>query len=293
MLDIKNFIKTKAKEIDAHLVDFMPNEATNPELIHQAMLYSLNAGGKRIRPLLCILAAEAVGGKKEQVLPVACALEMIHTYSLIHDDLPAMDNDDYRRGKLTNHMVFGEAIAILAGDGLLTHAFAVMTDSKAEPARILQVIQEIANAAGSLGMIGGQVADIESENLHVDYATLEFIHTHKTGALFRASLRAGGILAGASEQQLSALTEFAEQLGLAFQITDDILDVIGDEEKLGKPIGSDEKNQKSTYPSIFGLDKSKKMAQEAVDKAVCSLGVFGKEAEPLRALAKYLLVREN
>jgi geranylgeranyl diphosphate synthase type II len=294
---LKQYCKEKMNLIDKTLNDLLPKEQGYNETIFEAMRYSLFAGGKRLRPILLMAAAEAIGSKGTNYLHIACGMEMIHTYSLIHDDLPAMDNDDYRRGKLTNHKVYGEATAILAGDALLTMAFRILAgiaNNKGIDARlVLQIIDEIADAAGVNGMIGGQVVDIESENKSIDSDTLVYIHTHKTGALYCASLRCGAILAGASDKQISALTRYAEYLGLAFQITDDILDVEGDSEKLGKETGSDEKKQKATYPAMFGLDRSKSMAREAVDKAIEQLCIFNEEADLLRDIAEYLLERDH
>lgn len=272
----------------------MYSEKFYPETIHKAMRYSMFAGGKRLRPVLAVAAAEAVGGSMNDILDVACALEMIHTYSLIHDDLPAMDNDDYRRGKLTNHKVFGEGIAVLAGDALLTYAFEIISSAKvASPDRLLAVIKEISHAVGTLGMIGGQVVDIESEGKSITSETLEYIHSAKTGALFRASIRAGGILAGANEEQLCCLTKYAEHFGLVFQITDDILDVIGDEAIIGKPVGSDIKNHKATYPSLYTLPVAQQMAEATISKALACLDTSGLQSEFLRELVKYLAIRNQ
>lgn len=291
---LKNYWREKCGLIEQRLEELLYTGKIYPETIHQAMRYSLFAGGKRLRPVLAIAAAEAVGGKMNDVLDVACALEMIHTYSLIHDDLPAMDNDDYRRGKPTNHKVFGEGIAVLAGDALLTYAFEIMSSAEvAFPDRLLTVIKEISHAAGTLGMIGGQVVDIESEGQSITSDTLEYIHSAKTGALFRASLRTGGILAGASEEQLSCLTQYAEHFGLVFQITDDILDVIGDEEKIGKPVGSDIKNHKATYPSFYTLSVAQQMAEATIKKALACLDTSGLKAEFLREVVQYLATRDQ
>lgn len=291
---LKSYWKEKSALVDQRLETILHTSGTYPATIHQAMRYSLFAGGKRLRPVLVIAAAEAVGGQADDVLDIACALEMIHTYSLIHDDLPGMDNDDYRRGKLTNHKVYGEGIAILAGDALLTQAFELMAAVKTvHPERLLSVIREIAQAAGTLGMIGGQVVDLESEGKNIELATLEYIHSAKTGALFRASLRAGGTLAGATSEQLSCLTEYAEHFGLAFQITDDILDVIGDEAKIGKPVGSDIKNNKATYPSMYSLPVAKQMADATIAKALTCLEAGGLQSVFLRELVQYLATRDH
>lgn len=284
----------RAKLVEENLLRELQSTATIDEKILQAMEYSLMSGGKRLRPILLMAAADSISNDGEKFLHVACALEMIHTYSLIHDDLPAMDNDDYRRGKLTNHKVFGDATAILAGDGLLTLAFEVMTRQEdVEPKVLLRVIREISTAAGIAGMVGGQSIDLQSEGKHIDMMTLRKMHLGKTGAMFLASIRAGAILAGASREKLSALTKYAENFGLAFQITDDILDVEGDEKSLGKPVGSDAKNGKSTYVSLMSLDEAKFFAEKTVQTAVDALKIFGSEADFLRELVKYLIGRNK
>lgn len=252
------------------------------------MEYSLFAGGKRLRPALALGAAELVCGDDTSALPAACALEMIHTYSLIHDDLPSMDNDDLRRGKPTSHKVYGEAIAILAGDALLTLAFEAASDCADAV-----VMREIAKAAGAEGMVGGQVIDLESENLKLGVPELRNLHAKKTGALIRASVRVGAMTAGASAAQTEALTRYGEAIGLAFQIADDILDVVGDQEAIGKPVGSDASNNKSTYPAAVGLDGARKLAADAVADAVAALEVFGPEADTFRALARYIIERDR
>lgn len=259
-----------------------------------AMKYSLMAGGKRLRPILLMASAEAVGKRGEDYLATACAIEMIHTYSLIHDDLPAMDDDDYRRGKLTNHKVYGEGMAILAGDALLTLAFEVMLHqaSVSHPVK-LAVIQEISTAAGANGMIGGQAIDLESEGKSIDQDTLYKMHMGKTGALFRAAVRAGAIMAGASARDLEALTKYADSFGLAFQITDDILDVAGDAAAIGKPVGSDARNQKSTYVTLTSLAEAEDMARQAVDTAVEALSPLGNRADFLRELVQFLILRKQ
>lgn len=267
-------------------------QAVNKTLA-ESMLYSLMAGGKRLRPVLLMEAAEAVGGHGEDYLKAACALEMIHTYSLIHDDLPAMDNDDYRRGKLTNHKVYGADIATLAGDALLTLAFEVILRQKAAPDVLCRVIREISQAAGPDGMIGGQAIDVESEGKHIPMDLLRKMHMGKTGALFRASIRSGAILASADDVQLEALTKYADAFGLAFQITDDILDVIGDEQEIGKPVGSDERNHKSTYVTLTSLETAQKLAREAVDEAVDAIVPLGEKAQFLKELVEFLISRKN
>ncbi len=291
---LNEYIKERATLIEEALENLLPAEDVYPRTIHEAIHYSLFAGGKRLRPILCLAGAEAVEADFHPLVPTACALEMIHTYSLIHDDLPAMDDDDYRRGKLTNHKVFGEGIAVLAGDALLTLAFEILAAQKDyPPAKILQVIGEIAGAAGTFGMIGGQVVDILSEGKDIDRKTLNYIHAHKTGALFRAAVRAGALLAGAKGEHLAALTGFAEHFGLAFQITDDLLDVVGDETKLGKPIGSDEKKEKSTYPQMFGISKSRELAEESILKAVSCLQILPGRTKPLELLVRSLAERQS
>lgn len=273
----------------------LPPPDRYPEQIHQAMRYSVFAGGKRLRPVLVMGAAEAVGGSGEAVLPTACALELLHTYSLIHDDLPAMDNDDFRRGRLTNHKVYGEAIAILAGDALLTNAFELVSANRetAPAEAVIDCVRELSIGAGSLGMIGGQVVDLQSEGEAINRETLEYMHSHKTGALFRTAVRCGGILSGVGASGLAALTTYADNFGLAFQITDDILDVEGNEAVLGKPVGSDERNRKATYPALLGLEQARLTAARAVQEAVTALSVFGERGSFLADLARYVLLREK
>ena len=264
------------------------------DTLRASMEYSLMAGGKRLRPILLMAAADAVGADGTKFLPVACALEMIHTYSLIHDDLPAMDNDDLRRGKPTNHVVYGDGIAILAGDALLTLAFTVILRQKDVAAEaLLRVADEISRAAGAEGMVGGQVLDLEAENRQITMEELRRVHMGKTGALFHAALRSGAILAGASEAQLAALTLYADHFGLAFQITDDILDVIGTAEDIGKPVGSDEKNHKSTYVSLTSLAEAQELARRTAAEAEAALRIFGDEASFLRDLVAYLVNRKQ
>lgn len=264
------------------------------QTLMDAMKYSLMSGGKRIRPILLMAAADAVNGSGDKFVTTASAIEMVHTYSLIHDDLPAMDNDDYRRGKLTNHKVYGEAMAILAGDALLTLAFEVMLRQRGvNHASILFVIDEISQAIGAAGMVGGQAIDILSTGKKIDLETLRKMHIGKTGALFRAAIKSGAILAGASSKQLQALGKYAENFGLVFQITDDILDVIGDEKTVGKPIGSDERNQKSTYVTLTSLEEAKRLANETKEEAIENLSIFGTEADFLRELVQFLMTRKN
>lgn len=290
-------LRARNQMVEDWLKQVLPGPRKEPGRLHESMHYSLFAGGKRLRPALVLGAAEAVGGQSRQALPAAAALEIIHTYSLIHDDLPAMDNDDFRRGKPTNHRVFGEATAILAGDALLTMAFELLARylpaGGVEPAIALEVIREIAVAAGSEGMIGGQMADMEAQGRAISGEELEAIHRRKTGALFRAAVRAGGLIVGASSAELQALTHYAEQLGLAFQITDDILDLTGDPAKMGKDKNSDLKNFKATYPSLYGLEQARQMAAAAVRAAVEALSIFEERAEFLQETALFLLKREQ
>ncbi len=291
---LKELWNERRELVEQQLVKELEQEPPLDETLAAAMKYSLMAGGKRLRPILLMAAADAVGAKGTDYLTAGCALEMIHTYSLIHDDLPAMDNDDYRRGKLTNHKVYGDGMAVLAGDALLTLAFEVLTRQQhTDAATLLRVVKEISTAAGMNGMVGGQAIDLESEGKHIDMETLRRMHMGKTGALFRAALRSGAILAGADEKKLAALTDYAEKFGLAFQITDDILDVVGDEKLIGKPVGSDIRNEKSTYVTLTSLEKAQKLAKETVDGAVAALQDFGPEADFLRQLVRYMLERKN
>ena len=291
--DLNAYMAERARAVDQALDRFLPTEALPPESLHKAMRYSVFAGGKRLRPVLVAAGAEAVGGHAEAVMPAACAVEMIHTYSLIHDDLPAMDNDDFRRGVPTNHKVFGEAIAILAGDALLTLAFRLLADSAGVDAqRLREVVAEVADAAGSAGMVGGQVADIECEGKPADAATVDYIHSHKTAALIRASIRSGAILAGATPSELQALRAAGEALGLAFQIMDDILDITATSEELGKTAGKDQAQQKATYPAVHGLEVSRRRARALVADAHAALEPFGPRALPLRALGTFIIERK-
>jgi geranylgeranyl diphosphate synthase type II len=297
-MDINRYLQEKKERVDSALERVLPKREELTSNLHRAMQHSLFAGGKRIRPILSIASFEAAGGKGERILAFACALEMIHTYSLIHDDLPAIDNDDYRRGKPTCHKVFGEAIAILAGDGLLTEAFRLMTHQPAkdrpsgDEALVLDLINEVAQAAGVLGMVGGQVVDIESEGKAVDLPTVQYIHTHKTGAMILASVRVGAKLGGAKETLLKALTRYGESLGLAFQVADDILNVEGRTALMGKKTGSDLFKGKATYPSVLGVDESKIRSKELVEMAVDALKPLGPEADPLREIARFIIARE-
>jgi geranylgeranyl diphosphate synthase type II len=295
-MDIKSYLKTKREAINSFVERHLSNPF-QPDVLRESILYSLRAGGKRIRPILCIASYEACSGDSENIIPYAASLEFIHTYSLIHDDLPAMDNDDLRRGLLTNHKVFGEGMAILAGDALLTEAFYIISNNELSnvfPSDLrLRVIRELSLAAGLHGMVAGQAEDLLSENKEPDIDTLMFIHSHKTGAIITASVRIGGILANCDEKMLSDLTNYGEKIGLAFQIVDDILDVEGSTEEIGKPKGSDEKKKKLTYPKLYGLDKSKEIAIKLIKDAIDSLKGFDEKADPLRAIARYLIERKN
>jgi len=299
VMDIQRYLQEKRELVERALDQYFMSPVLKRgeegyfNALLEAIHYSLLNGGKRIRPILCIASFEAAGGKGDGILPFACALEMIHTYSLIHDDLPAIDNDDYRRGRLTCHKVFGEAIGILTGDALLTEAFKLMTNQSDHEAKVvLEVVNEVAQAAGIFGMIGGQVLDVESEGKSIDPSTLQAIHRNKTGALIRVSVRTGVKLAGASHEVLQAFTTYGEKIGLAFQIVDDILNVEGDRGRLGKNIGSDQIRKKATYPSILGMEVSKRMARELTESAIESLSPFGPEVEPLRAIARFIVSRQ-
>ena len=283
----------RAKLVEENLHSELHNTPNIDEKLLQAMEYSLIGGGKRLRPVLLLAAADAISNSGEKFLPIACAVEMIHTYSLIHDDLPAMDNDDYRRGKLTNHKVYGDAIAILAGDALLTLAFEVMTRQDAPPQTLIKVIKEISTAAGIGGMVGGQAVDIQSEGKKLNLRNLRRMHLAKTGALFCAAIRSGAILAGANDEKLDALTKYAENFGLAFQITDDILDATGNIESLGKPVGSDVRNKKTTYVTLMAPEEARILAELTVETAVDNLKIFGDEADFLRELVEFLIKRDK
>ncbi|WP_053957132.1 polyprenyl synthetase family protein [Inediibacterium massiliense] len=295
-MNLQQALKEKITYIDKAMHTYLPQEDSLQKEIFDAMSYSIFAGGKRLRPILLLAATEFVGGNIDEALPFACAVEMIHTYSLIHDDLPAMDNDDFRRGKPTNHKIYGEGMAILAGDALLNYAFELMIDgalkNKDDAYKKILAIKEIATAAGVYGMIGGQVVDLLSENKKIDGETLEFIHKNKTAALIISSIRAGAILGGANDEELSSLTDFSKNIGLGFQITDDILDIIGDEKKLGKKIGSDEQNHKATYPSIYGLDASIQKVQKLFTDGIHSIERFGTKSEFLIELSDFLVKRD-
>ncbi len=292
--DLSTYLVKHKKAIDLALDSALP--VIYPEKIYEAMRYSLLAGGKRLRPILCLASCELAGGTAEMAMPTACAVEMIHTMSLIHDDLPAMDNDDYRRGKLTNHKVYGEDIAILAGDGLLSYAFEFIA-TKTEnvpPQQVLQVIAHLARASGAPGLVGGQVVDLESEGLKdVSLETLNYIHAHKTGAVLESCVVCGAILAGASPGDLQRFSRFAKNIGLAFQIIDDILDITATAEELGKTAGKDVQAGKVTYPSLWGIEESKRQASQLIVEAKEQLAVFGNKAQPLLAIADYIISRSN
>jgi geranylgeranyl diphosphate synthase type II len=294
VFDLQNFLSSSGAAVNGALDRFLPTATVKPATIHKAMRYSLFAGGKRIRPALCLAAAAACGGKATDALPLACAVECIHTYSLVHDDLPAMDNDDYRRGRLTNHKVFGEGMAVLAGDALLTQAFEIAAKCKGWPRYShRRIILELARAAGSLQLIAGQVADLEGEGKKTSARQLRYIHERKTSALLCCSVRLGGMSANCSTAQLRALTGFGYHVGLAFQVIDDILDVTQTSEKLGKTAGKDAQSQKATYPSIVGLERSRKIAAELTARAFAALKPFRGKAMALEALAEYLLKRDR
>lgn len=291
---IEAFLQSSAEAVNAALDGFLPRAATRPATLHKAMRYSLFAGGKRIRPALTLAAAEACGGERDAALPAACAVECIHTYSLVHDDLPAMDNDDFRRGKPTNHKVFGEGVAILAGDALLTVAFEIL--AQAAPTRRYSAaaqIRELAEASGSLQLIAGQVADLEAEGRRLTVPHLRYIHERKTSALLRAAVRLGGMSANCSPAQLAALSDFGYYVGLAFQVIDDILDVTQTSEALGKTAGKDAQAEKATYPSILGLERSRKVAADLTKRAFGALAPFRGRAKALEALAEFLLKRDR
>lgn len=294
---LKDYLLEKRTVVDRALESYLPELSGPKEELYKAMRYSLFAGGKRLRPILCIAAAEAVGGSHKDVIPVACAFEMIHTYSLIHDDLPAMDDDELRRGKPTNHMVFGEAMAVLAGDGLLTEAFRVMADQRlldrVGPERFRKVIEMVATASGAGGMVAGQALDIRAEGEKIDTSLMKIIHEHKTGALLRASVTTGAILGGGIDKAIESLDGYGKNIGLAFQISDDILDIEGDTKEMGKQAGADIERGKSTYPSIYGMEKSKIMLKEIIDNAIDMLSDFKEKAEPLRQIAVYIIERKK
>jgi geranylgeranyl diphosphate synthase type II len=292
--DLQSYLKKQQAKVEEALALSLP--IVYPEKIYESMRYSLMAGGKRLRPILCLTTCELTGGTVEMAMPTACALEMIHTMSLIHDDLPAMDNDDYRRGKLTNHKVFGDAVAILAGDGLLAHAFehlATQTQGVA-PEHLLQVVAVVGRAVGAAGLVGGQVVDLESEGKSdVALETLNFIHQHKTAALLEASVISGALLTGATEEVVGCLSRYAQHIGLAFQIVDDVLDITSTSKELGKSVGKDLQAKKVTYPSLWGIEKSKEEAQQLVHRAKEEVTIFGEAAIPLMAIADFIISRTH
>jgi geranylgeranyl diphosphate synthase type II len=292
-MELKAYLKSRQKEVDRALDRYLPKESARPATIHRAMRYSLFAGGKRLRPILCLAAAEACGGKIAEALPLACALECIHTYSLVHDDLPSMDNDDFRRGRPTCHKVFGDGIAVLAGDALLTVAFEILAQAKGSRRYdVRALLRELSDAASSRKLIAGQVADLEGEGRKINRAQLRFIHENKTAALLTSSVRLGAMSANASVKQLEAITEFGRSLGLAFQVIDDILDVTQTSEKLGKSAGKDVAAQKATYPAVIGLEKSRAEAHRLTSRAHEALAPLGARADRLHELASHLLARE-
>ena len=296
-MELRIYLNEKRAIVEEALNRFSPRPEGPATDVVEAMRYSLFAGGKRLRPILCMAGASAVGGDESNALPVACALELIHTYSLIHDDLPAMDDDDLRRGKPTCHKVFGDAVAVLAGDGLLTEAFHLMgrgdVSGHVSPPVLLEAITMIASAAGYQGMVGGQVVDIQSAGKGVDASLVEFIHTHKTGALITASVASGALIGGGTAGQVASIKSYGQKIGLAFQIADDILDIEGDTRTLGKGVGNDARKKKITFPSILGLEKSKETQQSLIKDAVDLLESFDHRADPLREIAFYIIERKK
>ncbi|MBD2081180.1 geranylgeranyl diphosphate synthase CrtE [Leptolyngbya sp. FACHB-17] len=292
--DLKGYLAVRQQQVETALDRAFP--VVYPDKIYEAMRYSLFAGGKRLRPVLCLATCDLLGGTADMAMPTACALEMIHTMSLIHDDLPAMDNDDYRRGKLTNHKVFGEAVAILAGDGLLAYAFEhIVEETKNVPSdRLIKVVSRLGRAVGAAGLVGGQVVDLDCEGKKdVSLDTLNFIHTHKTAALLEASVVSGGILAGGSDSDIQRLSRYAQAIGLAFQIVDDLLDITSTQEELGKSIGKDMNVEKATYPRLLGMEESRRQAEQLVESAKAEVAGFGEVAFPLMAIAEYITARKN
>jgi len=292
---LQSYLKERIRLVDTALDRYLPGVEIFPTRLHDAMRYSVFAGGKRIRPVLMLAACETVGGEIANVLPAACAIEMIHSYSLIHDDLPAMDDDDFRRGNPTNHKIYGEATAILAGDALLTEAFILLSNNNSwgdlPCDSYREVINILAKSAGSHGMVGGQIVDMEAEKNPVDLPTLEYIHTHKTGALILAAIEIGALLGGASDEQHRALCRYGEAIGLAFQVADDILDIVADQSQLGKDVGSDIQRGKATYPALLGLSGARKRADELSELALSALNLFAESAHPLREIANYIVHR--
>jgi len=290
--NLSDYLQERRRQVEEALDQALP--VVYPETIYEAMRYSLMAGGKRLRPILCLATCELAGGTIDMAMPTACALEMVHTMSLIHDDLPAMDNDDYRRGRLTNHKVYGDGVAILAGDALLTYAFEYIAGhTRGVPAdRILEVVKGLGKAVGAAGLVGGQYVDLASEgNPDIALETLDFIHTHKTAALLGISVTSGAILAGAPEADIEHLSRYAQRIGLAFQIVDDVLDITATAEELGKSVGKDLRAKKATYPSFWGIEESRDQAQRLVDEAKAELRNFGELRQPLEAIANYITTR--
>jgi geranylgeranyl diphosphate synthase type II len=286
--------KEKQKKVDAFLEQALPSEKTPPEIIHKALRYSVLAGGKRIRPILCLASCEALGENEDIAIPFACAIELIHTYSLIHDDLPCMDNDDFRRGRPTSHKVFGEAIAVLAGDALLTLAFNWMAHAEnILPELKIRAIQDIATASGTQGLVGGQVADLTFQGQEIDAEKLLYIHTHKTARLIEASVKAGAIIGEVSESSLKALSQYGLNIGLAFQITDDLLDVTGNADKMGKAVGKDAQLAKATYPGLFGVEVSRQMAKECIQKALQAIDFLENKGNFLRGISTLIQERQS
>lgn len=296
-MNIKDYLEQKRLEVDRFLDEVTPSAATPPVTLHESMRYSLLAGGKRVRPILAIAAAESLGPPPSGLMAVACSLELVHTYSLIHDDLPSMDNDDFRRGKPTNHKVYGEAMAVLTGDALLTMAFDLISRPDlmkgCDPMRQVRILQELAFGSGNMGMVGGQVFDIQAEHQDIDLPTLQNIHKHKTGMLIRAAVRMGAMAGGADDRQLDVMTGYAEDVGLAFQIADDVLNVTGTRQELGKNPNTDAERGKKTYPAFYGVEGAKRLADECATRAIARLSSFGASADPLRDLARYITARKN
>ena len=296
-MNIQVYLDQQRQRVDRFLEGTLPLLSANPQRLYESMRYSLLGGGKRIRPILTIAAAQALGYDRDAMLPFAASLEFVHTYSLIHDDLPAMDDDDYRRGRLTNHKVYGDGMAILAGDALLTMAFELCSQVDGtedfSAAQQLAIVRELASGSGHQGMVGGQVMDIQAENQEIDLVHLQQIHTFKTGRLIRAAVRIGSIVGEATTQQMQCLTDYSEDIGLAFQIADDVLDMVGTREELGKDAGTDERRGKRTYPSFFGVEGARQLGEECVQRAIARLNTFDKQADPLRHIATYIMARRS
>ena len=291
---IEAYLSDRASLVDKHLNTLIP-QAKGPSKLWESMAYSLQAGGKRLRPILTLAAVESIGGNPDEALDLACAVECVHTFSLIHDDLPAMDDDDWRRGKPTNHKVYGEGLAVLAGDALLAHALTIVLQSPypQQPTARLAIASELAHATGPYGLCAGQALDLQMSNVDLDDATLQYIHTHKTGALFRAAIRIGAIAAEATSEQLNALTHYADHLGLVFQIMDDVLDLTGSESSLGKTPGKDFRANKATYPARYGLAESQRLARDLTNQAIVAIEELGSATESLIAIANYLAHRQS